>query len=446
MKILSYSGPVLLLAFGIAALIGLSSLKKEPPQKPPAEQTALVEVAEVKSCEDGFTISVDGEVTPYREISLAAQVAGQISKKNPNARAGNYVRKGDPLFEIDPRDYELEIKRLQETVKQAGSSIEELDVEQSNVVELIALANESLELQRNEVQRFENLKKKRATSDSQFERTRRDEIQSLNNLQSLKNQLSLAKARRNRLAQEKERALTSLEQAVLNLSRASIQSTIDGVVIQDFAEQDDFVQVGTRLIQLEDTSKVEVRFNLRMRQLQWLWKSGGEVAATDTSATSKLPYTYELPKVPVRVNVDLDGNRFTWRAHLARYDGAGINSGTRTVPVIAVVDNPAEVEVGGDANGITSPPTLLRGSFVSVEIPVGRGLDLVSVPSTAFQPNKTVWMFDNGKLHIQPVKVAYSDEFTVVVQADSDMLAPGKQVITSPLPIAEQAMPIRLAQ
>lgn len=448
MKILSYSGPALLVVFGVASLIGLSSLKKEPPQKAPRQQTALVEVAPISSCESGFKISVDGEVVPYREISLATQVAGRISQKNPQARAGNFIHKGDLLFEVDPRDYELEVKRLQETVKQAASSIEELDVEQTNVEELITLAKQSLLLQQRAVKRFEDLKSRGATSTSQLEDSRQAEIQSLNSLQSLKNQFTLINARRNRLAQEKERATTSLEQALLNLSRATIESPINGLVIQDFAEQDDFVQTGTRLVQLEDTSKVEVRFNLRMDQLQWLWQSKYSGGSTDTSVGSTSQYTYELPKVPVEISVQLDGNRFAWTAHLSRYDGAGINSGTRTVPVIAVVDNPSAVTIDRKGNGsrIASPPTLLRGSFVTIDIPVGSGMSLVSVPATAFQADKTVWLYDDGKLRIQPVKVAYSDQSTVVIQADSDRLAPGRNVITSPLPVAEQGMAVRLPE
>lgn len=442
MKLLRYSGPVVLLAIGFAGLFFLSTLKKEPPQKATSSESPLVVAEPVLACQSGFKISVDGEVIPYREISLSTQVSGRIAKKNPKARAGNFVRKGDLLFEVDPRDYQIEVKRLNETVKQAGSSIEELDVEQGNVEELVSLAERALELQQKEVKRFEDLRKENATSTSQLEKVRQNEIASLNSLQALKNQLTMTNARRNRLQQEKERALTSLEQAELNLSRATVTSPIDGVVIQDFAEQDDFVQVGTRLVRMEDTSKVEVRFNLRMDQLQWIWKT----AAAESSAASEgsnATYTYELPRLPLDVSVNLDGNRCTWKAHLSRYDGAGITTGTRTVPVIAVVDDPSKVILEGD--GVSTPPTLLRGSFVSVDIPVGNDMDLVSIPSTAYQPDRTVWLYEGGKLIIHPLKVAYSDEDSVVVKADSH-LKPGAMAITSPLSVANDQMEIRLVE
>lgn len=448
MKAIGASLPFVILLVGVLGLVGLSSLKTDPPQKPPESTETLVEITPVVPCETGFTISVDGQVIPYREISLAAEAGGRISWKSDNARAGSYVRKDDPLFEVDPRDYKLEVRRLQETVKQAGSSIEELDVEESNANELITLAEEQLALQRNELKRFENLKNRNAASTSQLERARQSELQSLNSLQTLKNQVTMIGARRNRLLQEKERAITNLDLAELNLQRTKLVSPIDGVVIQDLAEQDDFVQKGTSLIQLEDTSKVEVRFSLRMDQLRWLWNSPGP-ESTEDAPTS---YTYELPQKSVLVRVDLDGNEFSWPATISRYDGAGINAGTRTVPVIAVVEDPQAVELTrkSDLVRMAAPPTLLRGSYVTVDIPVGDDMNLVAIPNSSFQPDKTVWIYDaasepdRGTLRIEPVRVAYSDSEKVIAIADPEKLSVNDSVVVSPLPVAESGMALRL--
>lgn len=71
-------------------------------------------------------------------------------------------------------------------------------------------------------------------------------------------------------------------------------------------------------------------------------------------------------------------------------------------------------------------------------------MNLVSVPASAFQPNKTVWVFDDGMLRIQDVKVAYSDGKKVVLVTDPTRLAKGDLVVTSPLPVAEEGMLIRL--
>ena len=441
MKLLGYSGPVILLLVGVAGLVVLSSLKKDPAQKAPTSKSVLVEVSQVVPCESGFNISVDGEVIPFREITMSAQVGGRISEKSMKARAGNYVRQGDLLFQIDPRDYELQVRDLQQAVNQAESNIEEADVEKKNTEDLIKLAEDQLELQRKQVARLSELRSKNATSVTAKEQAQQAELTSLNALQTLKGQINSINARRNRLLQAKDKAITGLDLAVLNLDRSKIESPLEGVVIQDFAEQDDFVQPGTRLIRLEDTSKVEVRFNLRMDQLRWLWNSD-----ESGSAAAALTYKYDLPKVPVEVSVELDGNEFTWPARLDRYDGAGINAGTRTVPVIAVVDDPRAVKLTKESDVVTlaAPPTLLRGSYVRITIPVGKNMKLVAVPATAYQPDKTVWVYEEGKLRIQPVRVAYSDQQQVIVMADPMKLSEQHSVVTSPLPVAEDGMAIRL--
>lgn len=442
MKLLRYSGPVILLTIGVVGLVLLSMLKKDPPQKAPESDKALVEVTQVKSCESGFDISVDGEVVPYREVNLATQVRGRIAKKSDKARAGNYVAKGDLLFEIDSRDYELEVENLNESVNKALSSIKELEVERASVLKMIELAKSSLELQTAQVGRLQELRGRDAISTTELDKAKMVELQDRNSVQTQKNQIDLIDARRSRLSQEIQQARTSLRQAELNLSRTKITSPIDGVVIQDFAEQDDFVQAGTRLVHLEDTSKVEARFSLRMDQLQWIWG-----ADSNSSAAVQPPsggYQFDLPQIPVTVSNDLNGTRFEWRATLSRYDGAGINAGTRTIPVIAVVDDRSQVRIAVP-NKRVPPPTLLRGTFVSVDIPVGEGMNLVSIPATAYRPDRTVWLYDNGTLNVQAVEVAYANE-TEIVAVANDKLRPGALVITSPLPVAENGMELRLAE
>lgn len=435
--------PFILLLSGVVGLFGLTRLREAPPSRGNVELAPSVETQPVAKCEEGFSIWIDGEVIPYREISLASQVKGRVIKKTEQARAGRYVGKGDLLFQVDKQDYLLALRRLQETVEQAGISIEEADVEKSNVEQLMELAQEQLRLQRADLRRFEDLRSRNAASDSQLETARQAELTSLNSLQTLKNQVTLISARRNRLVQEKERALTDLEQAELDLKRTEIRSPIDGIVIQDLAEADDYVQPGSGLVQLEDTSKVEVRFSLRMEKLRWLWRAS---PTTPTAVDRRASYL--LPSVPVRVHLEIDGHRYYWTARLDRYDGAGINAGTRTAPIIAIVDDPTNVQelgqTGDDTTG--APPALLRGTFVSVEIPVGSSVELLTIPSRALRPGGRVWTWQEGKLSVERVRVAHTTDKDAILVWEPNRLAAGDEVITSPLPFAIDGMEIRREQ
>ena len=113
--------------------------------------------------------------------------------------------------------------------------------------------------------------------------------------------------------------------------------------------------------------------------------------------------------------------------------------------MIAVVDDPNKIGIEKDDGALpmASPPTLLRGSYVTVDLTVGKNLQLISIPVTAYRPNKTVWKFADGRLNIKPVKVAYSDETTAIVLADPSSLKPGDKVITSPLAVAKEDMALQ---
>ena len=55
-----------------------------------------------------MTLEADGVVVPFREIELAAEVAGRIVERDERCRAGNFVTQGTLLARIDPQDYQLE--------------------------------------------------------------------------------------------------------------------------------------------------------------------------------------------------------------------------------------------------------------------------------------------------------------------------------------------------
>ena len=148
----------------------------------------------------------------------------------------------------------------------------------------------------------------------------------------------------------------------------------------------------------------------------------------------------------VRVNIEFDGNHFWWPARLDRYDGGGITAATRTVPVIAVVDDPTNVQIGEtdrDATPLPAPPILMRGAFVTIDIPIRPTHDLVRVPATALRPGNRLWIYDNGKLRVQDVRVTHSDNDSIILLADASAVTTGEQVIVSPLPLAVDKMELR---
>ena len=105
-----YAISVGLLASGTILFLILSQMKTVPASFDRDVQPPAVTTTSVKLWEDGFYLDADGEVVPYREVTLSAEVAGSVQIKTPQCFAGQYVKQGELLLQIETDDYDLEVK------------------------------------------------------------------------------------------------------------------------------------------------------------------------------------------------------------------------------------------------------------------------------------------------------------------------------------------------
>ena len=119
---------------------------------PAAEVVKVLSLAEI---EQPLELRVDGVVVPYREIELAAEVAGRIVRKSPTCETGSFVSKGEFLVEIDATDYRQEVERLTRMREQEYEELKEIDQEMANVKRMVELASDDVAIQAREVKRLE---------------------------------------------------------------------------------------------------------------------------------------------------------------------------------------------------------------------------------------------------------------------------------------------------
>jgi multidrug efflux pump subunit AcrA (membrane-fusion protein) len=361
------------------------------------------------------------------------------------------VTRGTLLARIDPQDYRLEKERLEQEQQQASVALEELAEELAGSEELIKIADKQVELRGKELTRMQRLG--RAVSTTELEQTEAAELTARNTLLQLKNQVRLLKVRQGRLKAALDLAASKLAKAELDLARTEIVAPVDGVIVADRIEQDTFVQRGTSLLTIEDTSKVEVKCKLNMADLIWLWdrKPPSEGAIVDDGPAD----AYQIPETPVEVVYRLVGRdniEYTWTGHLSRYDGFGLDEKTRTVPCRVVVDNPQE---RASTTGQTGPPVLLRGMYVTIRIQVDPQTPLLKLPEPALRPGNVVWRVRDNRVSIVPVSFvtmletapaerSVGPEALIYVDAP-DLLAAGELVVTSPLTFVRSGMEVQVS-
>jgi multidrug efflux pump subunit AcrA (membrane-fusion protein) len=400
--------PVLIAALGVAAFLWLGEqTPKQISEDPTDPRVQLVKMPIVSvdtirpfHGQETLDVTVSGTVVPYRQITMAAEVAGRVLFKSEECRIGRFVHQGDLLFRIDPKDYELEVERLTALRESEYAQQHELDQELANANRSLNLANEELALQEKELSRIESLGSN-FVSETEVAQTRRARIAAANQVLTVQNQLRLLETRRTRIELAERLAGAQLEQAKANLERTEIKAPISGVIVSESVQEDSFVQKGATLCMIEDTDRVEVSCNLRTDQLLLILDQLSPSPTADASSRVIRSASYELPKTPVEISYRVSGRDDTvyqWNGHLSRYEGLGLDAQSRTVPVRITVDNPRDVRRNGemvqeDDNG--GLPALVRGMFVDVAIKTKPKRSLVLIPKLALKPGGQVWRFDS---------------------------------------------------
>ena len=229
----------------------------------------LVRTAPLERHSQPVVIQMDGNANSFRVITVGTQVKGQIRSRSDNARNGMFVEEGDLLFEIDPTNYQIDIDRLEAQQSQTQEEIGSVEVDILNTAELISLSEQEWRLQKKQHERLRALLKK-AASESDVDAAARQELTARNALQTLKN----SKRSQHQLLRQKKASLklvaAQLQQARVNLERCQVRAPVRGRVVDDLAEQGDFVREGQELVHISDSSKIDVTCNLEVAELSWI--------------------------------------------------------------------------------------------------------------------------------------------------------------------------------
>jgi len=432
--------PLVILGAAIGGFVALGG-PKPPTRKTIEEPAALpVRTAAVEAGDGRIEIEADGVVVPLREVTLAAEVSGRVLRKTDACNEGQLVVKGDLLFEIDPRDYELDVERLEREAAQAKLMIAEIDEEITQNATVIGLARRQLELAKREVVRFDALKAGRIVTESEHDRALRDELTAANVLTVQEGQKRVLAKRRNRLMEAESLASTMLEKARLDLSRTRITAPADGRVVEDKVEQDSFVAKGTPVVVIEDTSSAEVKTSLRMDEVARVW--GARKVGTQVGAVQ------DVPESPAKVVFTIDDRRYEWDGVLSRYEGRGLDEKTRTLPCRVRVPEPTRVRAL-DRYGVShatlppdAPRSLLRGMFVEVWLQLEVSQPLVSVPEEAVRPSGDVFVMRDGRLHVFHPRPFHAAAGRVLYAQDESGLLPTDRVVVSQLASPRDGMEI----
>ena len=396
----------------------------------PEAEGRLVRGMRLERKEKTLWVTGYGTVRPKTEVQLVPEVSGRLIRRSAGLRSGGFIQKGELLFEVDPRDYELAVAQRQAQIAQLEADIQRLNQEEKNNRTALEIAERQLKLVGTELERNRKLRQEGVVSPTQFENT----------LQAFFRQEQLALQSRTaldlippQLAQKRAALRVSqaqLEEARLALERTKYHAPFDGRVRQAKIEVGDYVRAGQSIGAIHDMSVVEIPVSVPVEDARWAFRRTEGVVQFPRSREEVQQF---FPSAEVLWN--RFGQDFRWEGQVTVVE-AGLDEATRAVTLIVEVPEPLKDWAPG------RHPPLIAGMFVQARI---RGItvrDVFVIPRTALHADDVVHVLNDGRLDIRKVQVLRKDESEAVVQ---NGVREGEWVILSPIPEPVPGLKLRLA-
>ena len=332
--------PVALVAASTVIAVLLILSRPEAEIEPARQIVPTVDVAEVVLQDLRIPVQAQGTVTPHRDTTLVAEVAGKIIDVSPSFNSGGFVPAGDTVVRIDDSDYQAAMLRARAEVESAEA--------------ILAQEKGRSQVAQREWEKLENRGQ------------RSDEAR---DLYLRKPQLEEAEARL-------LSAQANLRKAEEDLKRTVIRAPYDALVQSKQSDLGKYVTPGTPVARIFSVDFAEVRLAIPQGKLGYLELPGVAGFAADDAPAVDL-YT------------DVGGVVTHWTARLDRTEAA-LDERSRVLFAVARVDDPYSLNTG-DAE------PLRVGTFVKANI-LGREMkDLAVIPRYVVRAGNHVWVVDEQR-------------------------------------------------
>jgi len=330
------------------AMLGCGRTQAAAPPLPPEVRVARVVQQDVPVYSD-WVASLDG----YVNAEIRPQVSGYLIKQN--YKEGSLVRKGQALFEIDPRPFKAALDRAKGDLAQAQAQ----------------LGKSTLD-----VERDTPLAKARAIAQSQLD----NEIQAKLGAQA---------------AVESSKA--AVEQAQLNLEWTKVTSLVDGIAGIVQVQIGNLVGSNSILTSVSQVDPIKAYFPISEQAYVLAQKQGSTVSSKHT--ISFFGNSLDL--------ILTDGSIFPQKGKILLADRQ-VDPNTGTIRIVAAFPNPGNILRPGQYGRVHVETNMKRGALLIPQSAVAQsqGSYQVAVVSSdhkvsmrAVKPGETVgtmWVIDSG--------------------------------------------------
>ncbi len=416
-------------AVGAAVFAVLAATRPAPKKRRARDTRPVVEVMTAEPTTHRAVVTGYGTVGPAENLTVVAEVDGQIVEKGPGVRAGALLEQGVLLFRIDDAQLRAEIKRLDAQLATTDARLAELAEQDRANRSLLEAEQRSYELARREHGREIELRGKElvaATSVEQAETKMNDRLLAVRRRRAA---LSAYGPQAARLKAEREAVLASKQSVEILVGKTTVRAPYRCRVEEINTSAFSFVRTGQQLASLYPVdAPFEVSVPLQKEAMKALY---------DLSRLKRGRPPWQQVTLEATVHWDGPDGPQVVAAKVDRV-GAWLDATARTLEVVLQIESPAE------RARKNAPRGLIPGTFVRVDIR-GRTFEgVLVIPETALSADDAVFAVVEGRLktvRISPVAVASG----MVLMDPTEEIPAGSRIVLHEIEGGYDGMPVRVA-
>jgi membrane fusion protein (multidrug efflux system) len=223
--------------------------------------------------------STDNAYIQSDSVIVSPKIAGYVERVL--VEENQTVHAGQPLVEIDPREYRAQASQIEAQIEVARASAQgvraQIREQQASVEQAraqVAAAESALSFARSEIERYTPLAESGAEPRERLSQLRNEERQAVAQLAGARAALLSAQRRTGTLEAQVEQAESQarasqaqLEAANVNLGSTILSAPVAGRVASKSAQQGQLVQPGARLMSVVPVDKLYIEANFKETQL-----------------------------------------------------------------------------------------------------------------------------------------------------------------------------------
>ncbi|MEL6960105.1 MAG: efflux RND transporter periplasmic adaptor subunit [Pseudomonadota bacterium] len=317
-------------------------------------------VVTLAATDDVVSRSYPATVLPSREIELSFKVSGQVIELP--IRAASQVAAGDVIAQLDPRDFENQIRQLESQRAQAEAQLEALraGAREEEIVALeaaVASAQAQVDQTREALSRAEQLLERGVSTRAQVEAAQAEFRVAEANLRAQQEQLRIGQVggRPEDIAAA-EAGLDAIDVQVKiaedALADATLTAPFDGIVARRDIENFSNVQPGQSIVLLQGLDVVHLAFDIPGPDVTDLTRNGPDQISNRAVFDALPEQVFDAETVEFSVQADSATQTYRGRVAVTVPEGAIILPGM-IANVIASTDG-AEAQIRAPLSAIAA--------------------------------------------------------------------------------------------